>query len=380
MGAVGPNHIVELLNGRYAVYNKSGSLLQSSSLNQFWINAGVTPAGSFAFDPRVIYDKHSGRWFAVAVDNGGGANNILVAVSGSSDPTAGWTGFAIDTDSNDTHWADFPVLGLNQDVVVVTANMFPIVSGSSAVTTLVLPKSDLTAATPTVANATIFEETNPNNTGFAPQPAYDQDDGNLPLLLLSSYNKPAGSLKTSTIGGTASSPTLNTSGGFIGVTARSAPPDIDQPGLKIHIDAGNNRFSGNVIAQHIPGRANPSLWSVHSVNIGGRAAIEWYEIDSSTNAILQSGVISDASLAFNYSSIAVNDFGDVVIGFSGGDPSTYISTYVVVGRTNGRVTTLSAPQLTKAGLADYQILDTLGRNRWGDYSATVVDPTNARHF
>ena len=41
MGAVGPSHIVELLNGHYAVYRKSdGVRVQTSSLDQFWINAG----------------------------------------------------------------------------------------------------------------------------------------------------------------------------------------------------------------------------------------------------------------------------------------------------------------------------------------------------
>jgi hypothetical protein len=54
MGAVGPDHIVELINGRYAVYDKNGVSQQSSSLNDFWTNAGVTYAGSFTFDPRVV--------------------------------------------------------------------------------------------------------------------------------------------------------------------------------------------------------------------------------------------------------------------------------------------------------------------------------------
>jgi len=81
MGAVGPNHIVELINGSYAVYNKSGSVLSRISLNQFWQNAGATPAGSYAFDPRVNYDPFSNRWFAASVDNTGGINNFLVAVS-----------------------------------------------------------------------------------------------------------------------------------------------------------------------------------------------------------------------------------------------------------------------------------------------------------
>jgi hypothetical protein len=380
MGAVGPDHIVELLNGRYAVYNKTGFFLGGSSLNSFWINAGVTPSGSFAFDPRVVYDKHSGRWFATSVDNPGSANNFLVAVSNGSNPLLGWTGFKIDSDGDDSHWADFPMLGLNQDVVVIAANMFPLIVGSVNTSYLVLPKSDLLIATPTVANRTLFPNVNPSNTGYSPQPILDLDGNPLPLPVLSSYNKTSGSLKAFNIGGTALAPTLNTTGGLISVTARFTPPPIDQPGSKADIDAGNSRFSGNVVMQHIPGRTNPSLWAVQSVEINGRAAIEWYEIDAVTNALLQNGEISDPSLAFNYPSIAVNDFGDVVIGFSGGDPSTYISTFVVVGRTQAGVTTLLAPQLTKAGVSDYQRLDSNNRNRWGDYSATVVDPGDEKRF
>ena len=379
MGAVGPSHIVEILNGRYAVYTKTGGFVTGSSLDQFWINAGVTPV-NFSFDPRILYDSFSSRWFAVAVDNSRNANNFLVAVSNSSNPTSGWTGFQIDADSDNTHWADFPMLGINQDVVVVQANMFGIVSAPSDKTTLVLPKSDLLAATPSVANGSIFEETaGTQNPGFSAQPAVDLDNGNLPLNLLSSWNKPAGFLRVSSIGGTAASPTL-TAGAFVSVTARNSPPDIDQPGPKEDVDASNNRFSGNVVQQQIPGRTNPSLWGAHGVDIGGRAAIEWYEIDAVTNALLQNGTISDASLAFNYPSIAVNDFGDAVIGFSGGDPSNFMGTYVAVGKTVAGVTTFDSPLATKVGVADYERLDGSGRNRWGDYSATVVDPTNQRHF
>ena len=47
-GAVGANHFVELINGAYAVYNKAGGFVQSTNLDQFWVNAGVTPSnGSF---------------------------------------------------------------------------------------------------------------------------------------------------------------------------------------------------------------------------------------------------------------------------------------------------------------------------------------------
>ena len=42
MGAVGPDHFVELLNGRYRVYrNADGVPVQTSTLNDFWRAAGA---------------------------------------------------------------------------------------------------------------------------------------------------------------------------------------------------------------------------------------------------------------------------------------------------------------------------------------------------
>ena len=382
MGAVGPSDVAILINGRFAVYDRNGNQQVNTSLDQFWINAGVNPT-SFSFDPRIIYDAHSDRWFATAVDNGGNANNLLVGVSQTNDPKGAWTGFAVDSDADNSHWADFPMMGLNQDAVVISANMFDAPGGavnSANVSFLVVPKADLTQAVPTVANSTLFENINPNTTGFAPQPILDYDNGNLALPILSSFNKPAGSLKVSSIGGTASSPTLDTAGGFIGVTGRSSAPNIDQPGPKADVSAGDSRFSGNVVMQHIPGRTNPSIWGVHTVDIGGRAALEWYEIDSVNDNLLQSGTITDSSLAYNYPSIAVNDLGHAVIGFSGGDPNTFMSTYVAVGETIGGVTSFDPVEQTKAGVADYQRLDGNNRNRWGDYSSTVVDPSDELSF
>ena len=36
--------------------------------------------------------------------------------------------------------------------------------------------------------------------------------------------------------------------------------------------------------------------------------------------------------------------------------------------------------LLKAGVADYQNIDNVGRNRWGDYSATMLDPDDPYLF
>ena len=111
MGAVGPSHYVQLINGRYSAFQKSdGVKVQTATLQQFFNNAGVPNTG-FAFDPRVIYDHGSQRWFALAGENTNQPGNYLFAVSISSDPTMGWTGFRIDSDTDNGQWADYPMIG-----------------------------------------------------------------------------------------------------------------------------------------------------------------------------------------------------------------------------------------------------------------------------
>lgn len=428
MGAVGEDSFVELINGRYSVYSKSdGRRTQTSSLNQFWSDAGVTPSGSFAFDPRVVYDPFSKRWFAASTDNAGSDNNFLLAVSKSSDPTVGWTGFALDSDSTNLRWADFPTIGFDRDGVYLAANMFPIADrgGDFRTTIIAVPKNDLIGATPTVANITelgnVISDTTelpmqtviaPNNavpenqlqmtvdttandqlaamptvanatkfenlfledTGFTVQPVVDLDNTGLPVPLLSAYSTSGGLLKRSDITGDITSPTLNTSDGFISVTPLNSPPNAEQPGPKQNLSTIDDRFGSNVILQ------NGAIWGVQSVENNGRSALHWVQIDANTNALLQEGLIADPNLEFYYGSIAINEFDDVVIGFSGSSESQFVSSYAVLGETLSGVTTFDEPLLLKAGVDDYQRLDGSGRNRWGDYSATMVDPTDPLTF
>lgn len=373
MGAVGRDHFVELINGQYAVYrNTDGVRVQTSTLNDFWRNAGVTPAGSFAFDPRIVYDASSGRWFAASVDNSFNPNNVLVAVSNSSNPTEGWKGFAIPSDTDKSHWADFPTLGVNRDGVYVAANMFALTGFGVNTSVLVIPKADLIAGT--VANRTLFE--NIIGAGFSLQPALNGGPapGGSVEVLVSDFNTRGGQFKRSDILGSVTSPVLDTTDRFIAVPPFGPPPNALQPGAKSPLEVLDSRFSSNVVLR------NGDLWGVQGVNKDGRAAIRWFRIDAATNTLRESGLIAHATLAFYYGSIAVNDFGNMLIGFSGSGPSQFVSAYAAEGRTTGGVTTFDDPVLLKEGVSDYEVTFGAGRNRWGDYSATTLDPDDPFTF
>jgi hypothetical protein len=375
MMAVGEEHIAEFLNGSFKVYRKTdGAVLQSKSMNQFWLDAGVTPNFFHPFDPRILYDPPNHRWFALSVD-GGVPNNFLVAVSQGADPSQGWSAFKIPADTTGQRWADYPMLGLNRDGVFVTANNFDAADNFLfSANLLVLPKTDLLAAIPTVANSTLIEGLHAVRVGLTPQPVVDLDQATGDGILLSEFSILGQYIRADVEGGV-SSPSVPPAGVQIPTDGFAFPPLGPQPGPKQGLDicCGDSRFQANVVLR------DGALWGVSTVAHEGRAALRWVQIGAGTNEILQAGLISDDQLSFYYGSIAVNAFGDVVIGMNGSSESQFVSSYAVVGSTAGGVTSFGEPMLLKQGVSDYGVVFD-NRNRWGDYSATVVDPTDPKRF
>jgi hypothetical protein len=369
-GAVGPSQFVELVNGVYRVYDKSGTVLQQLPLDQFWSSAGATPQG-FAGDPRVLYDPESQRWFAAALDfNFGPPDNpsaYLLAVSNTSDPTQGWHAF----DFGQTF--DFTELGINKDgIYLATAD-----GTGGNIDFVAIPKSDLLATTPTVANASFFK-TFFANTGPSPQPAIAPDlSGSEAILGLG-----PDFLKISSIDSTATAPALDTQDRTIIVPEGSQnTKGATQKGSTVAINTGNLDFSSSVVMQ---GGKLFGVETIAQTPDQGHPGLRWFEIGNPLTApvVLDSGIISPPGLDVYYGSIAVNPLGQVVIGFSGSGPNDYPSAYAVAGNLNGDVLQFGDPVLLKAGVAP-ETLPAFGNNafgRFGDYSTTTFDPTDPSHF
>lgn len=386
-GAVGNNHIVELLNGKYEVFNKNtlqpaapfpGVAPGGISLNEFWTRAGVTPTGT-AFDPRILYDPSAQRWYATAADNADQPNHFLVAVSKTADPTQGWSGFALDTNPSHTRFLDFPRLTFNKDVVSVLGYARPLDGTKDGLQTLLtIPKADLLQATPTVSRASFIYElpvytTSGPALGSWGQPAVNYDNTNNPIPVLSDFLTYKGYLSWNTITGTPTAPVVSGPGIYPRATAYAAPVNALQPGsLSNPIEADKPRFSTAV-------QVNGNVWAVQNVNIAGRDALRWIEMNATTGAVMQEGVIKDTALSYYFPSIAVNKNNDVVIGFNGSSGTQPVSSYAVVGKTTGASTAFGTPQLLQQGYGTMD-LNPSGAEKWGDYSATVVDPADPNLF
>ena len=217
-------------------------------------------------------------------------NNLLLAVSKTSDPTQGWVGFEFATDpANSGVRADFDSLGFNGSSVVVTANMYNIATGAfvnNAV--LSVPKADLTAASPTVARASapFTAPPVPTTTTNTFDPAVDYDASGNEFLLAQLNAGPVLQAVSGGGGPTASvgSPVTvgnSTSTGFITTAPIAAP----QPAGALPLTSGPTvQITGGTGASSTPSAAiSPEPSSKSAASCGRRNTV--YDSSTGTDAV-----------------------------------------------------------------------------------------------
>ncbi len=382
-GAAGPNEFVELINGRFSVYAKTnGSCLLSTNSQSFWISAGVEfDSGVLVSDPRIIYEPTVARWFACTIDfkpSSLTTNRFLVAVSQSADPTGGWTNVAFVADPDNGNFADFPTLGIDSNGVYIAAHMFDANEIPIGDTLVSIPKADLLLSEPTATNRTSFGILN-SDYGVVFQPVVNlgASSSGAKVLAVGSLGidfLPHSNLVSFAVLNAADTNALLTAPTNIIVPGYNVPINPTQPDGNNTLDDGDNRFSAMV--RQVDG----ILYATHGCQVSNRAAIRWYKINATNDALIQSGTIFDPDLDLFYPSIAANESGTVVIGFNGCSTNTFVSIYAVAGETVEGVTTFGDLLLLKAGLASYLYVVQNGISRWGDYTATCVDPVDPNRF
>ncbi|MHB8521152.1 MAG: hypothetical protein ACYDH9_10390 [Limisphaerales bacterium] len=387
-GTIGPAHFVEFINGRYSVFDKTtGRRVQTWPDETFWSRAGVTLSANLGVtDARIVFDPASQRWFAAMVDfdfNTNASNRFLLALSVSADPTKAWRGFAFPVDPVNGNFVDFPALGVDGDGVYLGGDMFDSANNSLGPTLVAIPKSGLLAKSPTIAGRTAFGLLDYTARGYILQPAVSvgATGGGEAVLAVGDLGtdfQPHSTLVGFAVedGDSANSATL-TSPNTIDVPPYNIPVNPPQPDGSDNLDDGDTRFSATVY------RVADVLYAVHSTQADNRAALEWFKLNATNFAVLQTGTITDNTLDLFYPSIAANAAGTVVIGCNGSSSNTFVSSYAVVGEWVNDTLTFGSLLLLKAGTASYQNVDPTdpsGISRWGDYSATSVDPADPNRF
>jgi hypothetical protein len=372
MGSIGANHVIELINGRLGFFYKNGTRLADISIEAFFNVPGVPT--NFVYDPHIVYDAGSGRFIACAVEGSASPNSyLMLAVSATSDPTGLWYKWAIDADvDNGTtqtqNWMDYPQLGYDSSAVYVSGNMFPNTGVVVRPKVLIIPKAQLLSGSAAITwseNNALTGVTNVLPAVSVGTPAAEY----MVTLFFDNSTETYTELRVYGITNPTSTPTT-TLLSSIAVPSLGDPPNAPQVGGSALLESGTARFINAVWR-------NNAIWTGHAINISNRAAVRWYQISTTGTPVLaQSGDIADANRFYFYPSVGVNSAGDVLFGFAGSAPNEYVGAYCAGRQTGDPVGLTSAPFVIKAGEAYYAEDAGTGRVRWGDYSATPVDPTN----
>ena len=374
MGAVGPNHIVNAFNSNIAFQYKNGTYISSVSLSTFW--SSLSPGTPF--DPRVIYDVLSQR-FIITSDSAAKSTNsaLLLAVSATSDPTGSWYLYKIKSDPNSIYWADYPQVGINKKWIVIAANMFEVPNGGAALgySWVINKSSVLDGGT---ANITVL--TAGGSAGTSPSHTFDENEEAVWLAMAYDQNSGGKShLGVFNINGSVDSPAYIFPD-YVTIAPSSTPyngnsVNADQLGTSSKIETNDDRILNMVFI-------NGTLWVTHHASLpasgtSNRTAVKWWEINVSTGNAIQSGVIDDwdtKKMHYYYPSIAVNTNKEVLIGFSCSNSSIYVSACYAYRNSSMALGTMSDVVIYKNGTGTYT------GSRWGDYSATVVDPADNLTF
>ena len=377
-GAVGPDRLMSTLNSNYVVQDRAdGRTLSSVSMAAFWASVGAT----MPFDPRVLYDPYSARWLVAAVSGPGSASSaVLYGISDTSDPAGSWHLYSVAVDPTGSIWADFPTIGFNQSKVVIGVNLFTSATGDYAGLSklFVVDYAALKANAPPA----VTEIAVPN--GFTIQPAVTYSPTESTLYLVEHAASGAGTYYFFSLVGT-------TLSGGPALTNPLGPWTIPGGGNLLPqrggylVDSADARI-GNAVFR------NGNVYYAQTIGLpaGGQAGeprrtgVQWIELNRS-GVFVQGGRIVDRKANetnggrwYAYPSIAVNASDDVLVGFSIFRSNSYPSAGYAFRYGTDTPDTMRAPVVLKSGQGTY--VKTFGgaRNRWGDYSASQVDPLDDR--
>ena len=414
MGAVGPNHFVEVLNGMIAVYDKTGSMAAHTNMDDFFrviVDGTNYPTASGMTDPRILFDPQAQRWVATGLDQLG-SGQVLLAVSLSDSPTnldSGWRRYVVPV--NRGALPDFDKLGLDGNGIYVS--VLQLEGNTNAGHTIVaLKKPRIYQGT----NLSTRLEVTDGLTSWTVLPAVNFDpvatDGFAwfvakgPPVLSGAYGGgPVLYRRLQWSGTNAAWADTNWLAVSTGTTGYQDYYDLDGNNVTVlpngGITAPQLGGSRGVALYDIGSRLmtavvrNGFLWTCQTIGLSGtngtyvgdwtgtnvdRSATQWLRLqispDNSGLALTDHGRVFDAAQTnpwwYYFPSLMVNCAGDMVAGFSGSRATNYIAAFYTSRVARG--VTAGSPLMIQPGISYWT------GERWGDYSATTLDPTDDWSF
>ncbi len=396
-GDIGKNHYVQMTNASGGSWLQVWDKLTAQSVygpilsSTIWNTVGTGSIG----DPIVQYDHDAERWLIMELQ-GFFTNELLIAISNTSDPTGGWKAYRFQT----LGFGDYPKLYVWHNAYFVTVNE---ISNGNKCAGYALERDAMLAGEPAFD---LYRFEMPNYQAIAYQPATGADweggppppagspayifrvyddgwDGGQDHLQIWEVNVDWNNAAQSNITGpdklfpTPFETKVCFGGGLFDC--------IEQP------DAGAPRITAleNIIMYRAPYRNFGTYESVvfnHVTDVsgqvgdGGDAAVRWYELRKQGGGdwqIYQEGTYAPDLVTNRFmGTICTDEAGNIALGYSGASKFLYPGLYITGRRHSDPLGDMPVEEhtLVAGGQSHF------GDNRWGDYSNMSVDPEDGRTF
>ncbi|MFZ9028623.1 MAG: PKD domain-containing protein [Crocinitomicaceae bacterium] len=384
---VGPNHVVHMTNGPSGayiqVYDKTGTAIGG----QVYFDNFMGMAGGLG-DPIVLYDERADRWMLSEFSASG--NNMHVAISQTADPTGAYYTFVF----NAPNFPDYPKYSIWEDAYIITTNE----SGNSPI--YALNRADLLSGTATTAQrftvpsyGTIgFQAATPvslNGTTLPPANTPPmvmrmRDDAwaGVPDDALEIWdvnidwaNSGNSSVTQNITLGMGAVPAFDSE--LCGYTSFSC---IDQPSSNTNLDPLREVLMNRIHYRNFGSHESIVCCHVTDVDGNDQAGIRWYELRRTGGAagswtIYQEGTYAPDTDSRWMPSIGISATGNIGLAYNVSSASTFPSLRYTGRRECDPLNQMTEPETTIAAGTSPN-----GSNRYGDYNAMGLDPSDGETF
>lgn len=377
--AVGPNHVIQVVNTSFRISDKNGNTLKTISANSWYAS---TLAGASPFDPKVHYDHHAGRWIQVwlNVNDAAQTAHFLISVSDDSDPLGVWYNWALPSHTNGNanagNWADYQGVGFDRDGLYFTSNQFTFALSFAYTKLRIIGKAQLYANT---AGAVTWSDLwnirdNFGNSSFGVRPAVVFTAPN-EYYLLNIPNFTSGTyFVLYRLTNAFTSPALTAT--HIPVVAWTIAPNANQLGGGMLLEGGRSQLRNE------PSYRDSIIWGVHSVASGSfnqYSSVRYVRINTVTNSTVEDAALGAEGFWHTYPALMADKDKNVAVTYSRTGLTEYIGAYMswrLVSDPPGLRPTVTI----QAGKANYVKDFGSGRNRWGDYLGIALDPADQNNI
>jgi hypothetical protein len=378
VGDVGPNHVVEMVNNSFQIWDKTGtSLLGPVHINTLFTGFGAPCETTNNGDPIVIYDQLSDRWLLSQFVSGA-PYGMCIAVSSTADPTGSYNRYYF-PHAHPNQFYDYPKFGMWPDAFYMTANRFTPALSFIGPATVAYDRAAMIAGTPAT-----LQEIDPPDYFSTLLPA-DLDGSTLPpagapnymattngnrnLMRLWRFHVDWATPANSTLTGPTNIPVALFDPNMCGGSRNCIP----QPSVAQKVDALAGRLMNRLAYRNMGDHEVLVGTSTVDENGADHAGVRWYEVRDPNGSpfIYQQGTYAPDAEHRWLPSIAMDHDGNIAVGYSVSSSTTFPSL-----RYSGRLATDPLGTLQDETTLIAGTGSQTAPNRWGDYASMSIDPVD----